>query len=78
MSVIRLFATPTSTKPVVPDVPFTTKLSSLVAELKDNADTVEFEVTENTFWSEYGADAKETILLVPLIAKFPSHFALIR
>ena len=72
------FAMATSTNPCVPVSPVTTKLSWLLAELKDNADTVELEVTENTVCSENGTKDKETILLVPLHAVFPFHLALIR
>lgn len=66
-SEIRLFAIPTSTKPVVPDGPVTVKLSWLLVESNKSADTVEFEVTENTFWFEYDANARVIIWLVPLM-----------
>ena len=48
-SEIKLFAIPTSTKPVVPVGPATVKFSRAPTESNDNAVTVEFEVTENTF-----------------------------
>ena len=51
MSATRFLAIATSTKPVVPDGPETVKLSSLLVELKANADSVEFEDTEKTYWS---------------------------
>ena len=72
------FAMATSTNPFVPVSPVTTKLSWLLAELKDSVDTVELEVTENTVCSENGTKDRETVLLVPLHAVFPFHFALIR
>ena len=72
------FGTYTLTYPVVPEGPDAIKLSSLLVELKANSDIVEFEVTENTFCSAYGVNAKLTIVLAPLIVEFPSHFALTR
>lgn len=54
------------------------KPNSLLVELKANSDIVELEVTENTFSSEYGVNAKLTIVLASLNVAFPSHFALIR
>ena len=75
---IKLLAMPTSTKPNVPDGPVTMKLSLLLVELKASVETVEFEITENTFCSAYGANAKLTIVLAALVVKLPSHLALIR
>ena len=75
---IKLLAIPTSTKPNVPDGPATLKLSLLLVELKASAEIVEFEITENTFCSAYGANAKLNIVLAALVVKFPSHVALIR
>ena len=75
---IKFFAMPISTMPMVPDGPDTVKLNSLLVELKASADTVEFDVTENTFCSAYGVDAKLTILLDSLIVEVPSYLDLIR
>lgn len=62
----------------MPDGPDAVKLSSLLVELKANADIVELEVTENTVPSEYGVNAKLTTVLASLNVEFPSHFALIK
>lgn len=84
MSVISDFGMHTSTYPVVSEGPDAVKLNSLLTELKVNSDIVEFEVTENCFFSSSGVDAtlgvnaKLTIVLASLIVAFPSHLALTR
>lgn len=65
------FGMVTLTWPVVPEAPVTVKLSSLLVELKANADTVEFEFNENTVWSEAGVNAK----LVVVLAAFMNEVA---
>ena len=68
----------TSVIPCVPDGPLTAKLSSLFPELKLKLETVEFELTENTFWEEYGVETNAIVLVVAAYCEFPLKTALIR
>lgn len=74
----------TLTYPAVPEGPDAVKLNSLLVELNANSDIVEFEVTENCFFSSSGVDAtlgvsaKLIIVLASLVVVFPSHLALMR
>ena len=51
MFATKLLDIATLAKPVVPVSPVTVKLNSRLSELKASADNVEFDDTENTFWS---------------------------
>ena len=58
--------------PTVPAGPETVKLRRSLPESKDNAETVEFEITEKTPWFDKDVDASVTVRLVSLKTEFPA------